>query len=283
MFLHFGIVHLALNTWSLWDVGQLAERMYGRWRFLCIYIISGLAGNLVSLVVQGNSAVSGGASGAIFGSTMDSEIFVHLMANPVYASKEEAVLDVVKKVEGAYSLVILSENQLFGVRVVPQVAAVIDLQFFRQRVNDRGVIPLGRLANQLLSCDAMRSPELISPADVDIDLLSRRRLVFGLEPDRCSGLGSQSHQRRMNRVSLCINRNDRLMLLGLALADQHLEQPLAQTKLPAQDHFLIRNVEPDCPCRIQGLGCRSWFDLQRHSWRRRRWPVRGVLVCGQSQ
>ena len=67
MFLHFGIVHLVLNTWSLWDVGQLAERMYGRWRFLCIYIISGLTGNLVSLVVQGNSAVSGGASGAIFG------------------------------------------------------------------------------------------------------------------------------------------------------------------------------------------------------------------------
>ena len=67
MFLHFGIVHLALNSWSLWDVGQLAERMYGRWRFLCIYILSGLAGNLLSLVVQGNAAVSGGASGAIFG------------------------------------------------------------------------------------------------------------------------------------------------------------------------------------------------------------------------
>ncbi len=67
MFLHFGIVHLALNTWSLWDVGQLAERMYGWWRFLCIYLISGLVGNLVSLAVQGNSAVSSGASGAIFG------------------------------------------------------------------------------------------------------------------------------------------------------------------------------------------------------------------------
>jgi rhomboid protease GluP len=67
MFLHFGLVHLALNTWSLWDVGQLAERMYGWWRFLCIYLLSGLVGNLVSLVVQGNSAVSGGASGAIFG------------------------------------------------------------------------------------------------------------------------------------------------------------------------------------------------------------------------
>ena len=67
MFLHFGIVHLVLNVWSLWDVGQLVERMYGRVRFSCIYLFSGLTGNLVSLVIQGNFAISGGASGAIFG------------------------------------------------------------------------------------------------------------------------------------------------------------------------------------------------------------------------
>ena len=67
MFLHFGALHLALNSFALWDVGQLAERMYGHVRFAGIYLISGLSGNLLSLVVQGNSAVSGGASGAIFG------------------------------------------------------------------------------------------------------------------------------------------------------------------------------------------------------------------------
>ncbi|MDX1916089.1 MAG: rhomboid family intramembrane serine protease [Methylophilus sp.] len=67
MFLHFGIVHLLLNSISLWDVGQLVERMYGRWRYISIYLASGLFGNVLSLVVQGNDAVSGGASGAIFG------------------------------------------------------------------------------------------------------------------------------------------------------------------------------------------------------------------------
>ena len=67
LFLHFGAIHLALNSFALWDVGQLAERMYGHLRFIGIYIISGLSGNLLSLVIQGNSAVSGGASGAIFG------------------------------------------------------------------------------------------------------------------------------------------------------------------------------------------------------------------------
>ena len=67
IFLHFGALHLILNMWALWDAGQLVERMYGHVRFTSIYLVSGLFGNLVSLVFQGNSAVSGGASGAIFG------------------------------------------------------------------------------------------------------------------------------------------------------------------------------------------------------------------------
>lgn len=66
MFLHFGVIHLGMNMWALWDCGQLVERMYGRGRFFAIYVTSGLFGNLVSLVAQGNHAVSGGASGAIF-------------------------------------------------------------------------------------------------------------------------------------------------------------------------------------------------------------------------
>ena len=66
MFLHFGILHLALNMWALWDVGRLMENLLGPVRFVCLYLGSGIFGNLLSLVVQGNQAVSGGASGAIF-------------------------------------------------------------------------------------------------------------------------------------------------------------------------------------------------------------------------
>ncbi|SFW19845.1 rhomboid family intramembrane serine protease [Nitrosovibrio sp. Nv17] len=67
MFLHFGAVHLTLNLWALWDGGQLVERMYGHVRFAGIYFAGGLAGNLLSLVAHQGLAVSGGASGAIFG------------------------------------------------------------------------------------------------------------------------------------------------------------------------------------------------------------------------
>jgi rhomboid protease GluP len=67
MFLHFGLVHLAVNMWALWDAGRLVERLYGPFRLLAVYFASGLAGNLLSLIVHGDDAVSGGASGAIFG------------------------------------------------------------------------------------------------------------------------------------------------------------------------------------------------------------------------
>ncbi|WP_025040789.1 rhomboid family intramembrane serine protease [Nitrosospira briensis] len=67
LFLHFGAVHLTLNLWALWDAGQLVERMYGHTRFACIYFASGLTGNLLSLVAHRGLAISGGASGAIFG------------------------------------------------------------------------------------------------------------------------------------------------------------------------------------------------------------------------
>lgn len=67
MFLHFGLLHLAFNMWALWDSGQWVERMYGRYRFAALYFLSGLLGNLLSLVTHTEQAVSGGASGAIFG------------------------------------------------------------------------------------------------------------------------------------------------------------------------------------------------------------------------
>ena len=52
--------------WALWDAGRLVERLMGPWRLLLLYLGSGVLGNLLPLVLQGNQAVSGGASGAVF-------------------------------------------------------------------------------------------------------------------------------------------------------------------------------------------------------------------------
>ncbi|MDB5338990.1 MAG: hypothetical protein JWN70_4609 [Planctomycetaceae bacterium] len=65
-FIHFGILHLAVNMWSLWSVGRMLERMVGNIGYLIIYFASGIAGSVASLWWNGD-VVSAGASGAIFG------------------------------------------------------------------------------------------------------------------------------------------------------------------------------------------------------------------------
>ena len=66
MFLHMGVIHLASNMIVLWQVGSIAERLFGRVGFIALYALSGLAGSVAS-VAWHPDAVSAGASGAIFG------------------------------------------------------------------------------------------------------------------------------------------------------------------------------------------------------------------------
>lgn len=66
MFLHIGIIHLAVNQYSLYVVGALLERFIGAVRFTVLYVVAGLCGSLASYWFSPN-AISAGASGAIFG------------------------------------------------------------------------------------------------------------------------------------------------------------------------------------------------------------------------
>ncbi|MBV8395588.1 MAG: rhomboid family intramembrane serine protease, partial [Actinobacteria bacterium] len=57
---------LGLNMLSLYFAGSLLEQVIGRWRYLVVYAVSGLAGSAGALYVTPNSPTAG-ASGAIFG------------------------------------------------------------------------------------------------------------------------------------------------------------------------------------------------------------------------
>ena len=70
MFLHFGMRHLLNNMLVLGVLGERLEPAVGHVRFLLIYLLAGIGGNLVSLFIgmrSGDPAVSAGASGAVFG------------------------------------------------------------------------------------------------------------------------------------------------------------------------------------------------------------------------
>jgi rhomboid protease GluP len=66
MFLHGGVLHIALNGWALYQLGGLFEAWMGSTRMAVTYLFSGLAGSVASLFfLRGDLSV--GASGAIFG------------------------------------------------------------------------------------------------------------------------------------------------------------------------------------------------------------------------
>lgn len=66
MFLHFGLIHVGLNMWVFWDIGQITERIMGNIGFAILYLVTGLASSLTSLAFH-PLGVSAGASGAVFG------------------------------------------------------------------------------------------------------------------------------------------------------------------------------------------------------------------------
>ena len=67
LFMHYGLLHLALNMWALYQTGHFMERVLGKASFTLMYLASGLAGGFASIFWHGDKSWSAGASGAVFG------------------------------------------------------------------------------------------------------------------------------------------------------------------------------------------------------------------------
>lgn len=70
MFMHFGAAHLINNMLTLFIVGNEVERIYGKVKYILVYVLSGIGAGLLSdlyYMSRNQSPVSAGASGAIFG------------------------------------------------------------------------------------------------------------------------------------------------------------------------------------------------------------------------
>ncbi len=67
IFVHVDILHIALNMLFLIIFGLRAEELFKTEEYFSVYIISGLTGSLLTLVLMSPYTLSAGASGAIFG------------------------------------------------------------------------------------------------------------------------------------------------------------------------------------------------------------------------
>jgi rhomboid protease GluP len=65
-FVHAGILHIAMNMWCLLYLGRMAERLFGKWQTLAIYLLTGVGGALLTNAYAPEK-ISVGASGALFG------------------------------------------------------------------------------------------------------------------------------------------------------------------------------------------------------------------------
>lgn len=67
IFIHIGLLHIATNGVMIYAVGTQIEGLFGHWRMLVIYFVSGIVGNLTSFAFGNMNAISAGASTALFG------------------------------------------------------------------------------------------------------------------------------------------------------------------------------------------------------------------------
>jgi len=94
------------------------------------------------------------ASGSIFQTTVDSEIILHLMAQPGFNGQGNDLVQTIRRIEGAYSLVIMTEKELIGIR---------DPHGFRPlsigRIRDSWVLSSETCAFDLIQAEFVRDVE----------------------------------------------------------------------------------------------------------------------------
>jgi membrane associated rhomboid family serine protease len=91
MFVHFGIVHIGLNMWCLWNLGRAAEHLMGRASYLLAYFVSGIFSSIASVYWHPMGA-SAGASGAIFGMAGVLVSYVYLKKTPSHITINSKML-----------------------------------------------------------------------------------------------------------------------------------------------------------------------------------------------
>jgi len=103
-FLHIGLTHMLFNGIIVYFLGIQLEKIIGHFRFLLLYLLSGLLGNAASFAL--NTSISAGASTAVFGMFASTLVLARLY--PYHSgiqrlSRDYLVLIVINVVLGLFS------------------------------------------------------------------------------------------------------------------------------------------------------------------------------------
>jgi rhomboid protease GluP len=103
LLLHGSIIHIGFNMYALFVIGPGLERFYGRLRFLLLYLLAGIAGNVASFYFSPYDSI--GASTAIFGLIAAQGVFIYRNRQIFGAQARPMLIN---------TIVIIGVNLIFG-------------------------------------------------------------------------------------------------------------------------------------------------------------------------
>ena len=150
------------------------------------------------------------------------------------------------------------------VHVVPtQVAVSVEFEAFRQLVEFLFVVAEAGFANPLRRGHSLQLSVRIGEVHEDVDLLTAGRLEFRFIRRRFARLAPESQQSCVNRERLCVDRDDRFVLLGLLQAKQHLQHAAVQADLCLQQKPFVRQVQEHGVVRVERRQAFALENLRR--------------------
>ncbi len=188
--------------------------------------------------------------GSLFQSTSDTEVIVHLIATSLKDSVVERLTDALRQVEGAYSVVALSQEAVIGVRDPLGVRPLV-----LGKLADSWIIASETCALDIIGADFVRDVEpgeivIIGPGGVKsvrpfTDVPSRPQRLRGAQADRPRAGAGSAGRGRHRRAGAGFRRAGGARLcrrIRASLRARHHPQPLCRADLHRADR-------PDPPSR----------------------------------
>ena len=145
MLLHGSIMHVGFNMYALYLFGRRLERYFGHWRFLTLYLISGFAGNVISMMFTESPSL--GASTAIFGLLGAQGIFIY-QNRGLFGGQTRQALQSIIMVAGINLLIGMSPGIDNWGHIGGLIAGVIFTWLGGPVLAPSGAIPYARLEDQ---------------------------------------------------------------------------------------------------------------------------------------
>jgi len=109
IFIHIGFAHLFFNCFTLYVFAPPLELILGKTRYVIFYLLSGVAGNLATVLLESDVRISAGASGAIYG-LYAAYLFLAIFRKEFFPQQMKQMIIIIIVLGFAYSFIVPEVN-----------------------------------------------------------------------------------------------------------------------------------------------------------------------------